>query len=166
MGGAPVMEPMPSAGGPTIGSAGGATGPSCVPNGEVCNGLDDDCNGRVDEVAPVPCPGGSFSYCVGGRQSACPSRCEACVPGSQRICFVSFCTFWGEQTCTADGRSFGACREQPVPAACKGVGSARNLGALERCCLDNGYCCVDSEDLDRDGDRSEMLGACQDVECR
>jgi hypothetical protein len=88
------------------------------------------------------------------------------VPGSQRICFVSFCTFWGEQTCTADGRSFGACREQPVPAACKGVGSARNLGALERCCLDNGYCCVDSEDLDRDGDRSEMLGACQDVECR
>jgi hypothetical protein len=156
--GGSVVKPPPT-------GAGGSANNGCVPAPEQCNGRDDDCNGRVDEVSPVPCPGGGFSYCVGGRQSACPSRCEVCVPGSERICFVSFCTFWGVQTCTADGRSFGACREERVPSECAGVGSARNLGALERCCLDHGYCCVDSEDLDHDGNRAEMLGACGDVQC-
>lgn len=80
-------------------------------------------------------------------------------------CFVSYCTFWGEQTCTADGRSVGAGSEQRVPAECAGIGSAHDIAALERCCIDNGYCCVDREDLDGDGDRSEMLGECGDVRC-
>jgi hypothetical protein len=31
--------------------------------------------------------------------------------------------------------------------------------------VDQGYCCVDVEDLDRDGDRREMLGRCDEVTC-
>lgn len=133
---------------------------------EVCNGRDDDCNGQIDEVPGEPCDGGGFRYCIAGRLSACPKRCEACVPGSERICFVNFCTFWGTETCAADGRAFGSCREERPPAACRGVASnPSGLRALEQCCLDNGYCCVDTQDLDGDGDRTEMLGRCEDVRC-
>ncbi|MFZ5894064.1 MAG: hypothetical protein ACOY0T_23575 [Myxococcota bacterium] len=149
-----------------LGSGGTYTDPACVPSGEACNGIDDDCNGRVDDLTPLPCPNGGFSYCVGGRQSECPSRCEACIPGSERVCFTSYCTFWGTQTCTADGRSFGVCRERRVPSECaNAAGREGNIANLERCCIDNGYCCVDSQDLDEDGDRTEMLGRCDDVTC-
>jgi hypothetical protein len=141
--------------------------PPCAPAAETCNGVDDDCNGQVDEgIAPVPCPSGGYRYCVGGRSSACPTRCEVCVPGSQRVCFISYCLYWGTQTCAADGRSFGPCREQRPPTACDAT--ARTHGAspeLERCCVDQGYCCLDTYDLDADGDRGEPIGSCGGVSC-
>jgi len=143
------------------------TVPGCSPSPEVCNGRDDDCNGKVDEIDPVACPGGGYSYCVAGRMSACPKRCESCVPGSERVCFVSYCELWGVQTCTADGRAFGTCQERTTPSACKDAAGSngRNIAGLERCCIDQGFCCVDSEDLDGDGNRNEMLGKCEDVTC-
>ena len=55
--------------------------PGCEPSEEICNGRDDDCDGRVDEVPPVPCPGGGERYCVAGRMSQCPRRCDVCIPG-------------------------------------------------------------------------------------
>lgn len=142
--------------------------PACVPEPEICNGVDDDCNGSIDENLPaIPCPNGGFQYCVAGRYSDCPQRCEACVPGSARTCFTSFCTYWGTQPCAPDGRSFGPCQEaKSVPPECLTI--AQNMQrspALEQCCLDHGYCCVDTFDLDNDGDRNEMLGNCEAVSC-
>jgi hypothetical protein len=90
----------------------------CIPSEEICNGVDDDCNGQIDEVAPLPCPGGGYQYCVAGTLSQCPKRCETCMPGTQRICFVSYCKYWAVQTCTADGKSFGKCREVDAPPEC------------------------------------------------
>ncbi len=142
--------------------------PSCVPQPEICNGVDDNCNGAVDENLPaIPCPNGGFQYCVAGRYSDCPQRCEVCVPGSARTCFTSFCTYWGTQPCAPDGRSFGACQEaKSVPPECEAIAkSMQRSAALEQCCLDNGYCCVDTFDLDNDGDHNEMLGNCEAVSC-
>jgi hypothetical protein len=149
---------------PTVGSATGV----CHPAPEVCNGVDDDCNGKVDDgLATIPCPGGGSRYCVAGRWSACPERCDVCVPGSQRVCFLSYCLYWGVQTCAADGKDFGPCREQKPPFACNGVAEDhKDSPELERCCIDNGYCCADEHDLDGDGDRSEFLGRCDEVLCR
>lgn len=164
-------EPVPpttTSSPPPSGSADpGRPSPSCTPRDEICNGRDDDCDGDVDEVTPVPCPGGGERYCIAGKMSECPHRCDVCIPGSRRVCFLSYCTFWGEQTCAADGRSFGRCREDPVPRECQDVSDThQNSPQLEQCCLDNGYCCVDEFDLDGDGNHRELLGRCDDVLCQ
>lgn len=141
--------------------------PSCEPSTEVCNGRDDDCNGAVDDLAPAACPGGGFRFCVAGRLSECPRRCDVCVPGSYRVCQNSFCSFWGEQECTGDGQGFGFCREAEPPPECAGIARKfKDSSQLEQCCLDNGYCCLDEHDLDHDGNTREMLGACKDVVCQ
>ncbi len=140
---------------------------NCTPSPETCNGIDDDCNGKVDDGIPaVACPGGGQSYCVAGHMSKCPKRCDVCVPGSQRVCYLSYCRYWGVQTCTADGRSFGLCQEQEPPPECKSIADAEHGSrALEQCCVDNGYCCVDTYDLNHNGNEKELLGACDEVKC-
>lgn len=145
----------------------GALPSVCVPSEEVCNGKDDDCDGKVDEVPPIPCEGGGAQYCVSGAFSLCPDRCEVCMPGSERVCFISYCKFWGSQTCAADGKGWGKCREDDPPSECKAVADEEKYSkALEQCCLDAGYCCVDTFDLDGDGDSKEMIGACDEVQCK
>jgi hypothetical protein len=140
----------------------------CIPTPETCNGVDVDCNEQVDDdVAPIPCPDGGERYCINGRFSACPDRCDACIPGSERVCFLSYCTFWAKQVCAADGRSFGVCREDPVPRECRAIAERhKDSRQLEQCCIDKGYCCRDEFDLDGDGDRNDMVGACDEVACR
>jgi len=158
---APTMPP------PTALPTNPANPPNCVPLEETCNGIDDDCNGQVDDgIAAIPCPGGGERFCVAGRFSACPTRCEACIPGSERVCFLSYCTYWAGQVCASDGRSFGACRERRLPPECKEIALKYKASPeLERCCLDNGYCCRDEFDFDNDGNTGEMLGKCDEVSC-
>jgi hypothetical protein len=141
--------------------------PVCQPQPETCNGADDDCDGATDEDLPaIACPDGGNRYCVGGRYSDCPRRCDVCVPGSKRTCITSYCTFWGSQTCSADGRSFGRCDESRPPPECEETANKMMRSPeLEMCCLTNGYCCVDEFDLDHDGDRTEMMGRCDAVVC-
>jgi hypothetical protein len=139
---------------------------SCVPSEEVCNGKDDDCDGQVDELSPIPCEGGGHRFCVAGSWSACPKRCDTCMPGSERVCFLSYCKYWAVQTCAADGKSFGKCREQDAPPECAKVADKQQYSAaLQQCCLDQGYCCLDEFDLDNDGDTEEMLGNCAELSC-
>jgi hypothetical protein len=143
-------------------------GPTCVPDPEICNGKDDDCDGMVDESQPpIVCPNGGERYCVAGTYSECPRRCDVCNPGSTRTCFTSFCTFWGSQSCATDGRSWSSCAEErTVPDECKQVAQKMMRSPeLEMCCLKAGHCCVDAFDLDNDGDRSEQLGRCDAVTC-
>ena len=166
-GGGAAERPQPTSGSAGAGRSGEPDPSECEPRAEVCNGRDDDCNGQVDEVLPQMCPGGGSSFCVAGRMSDCPKRCEVCVPGSIRICQNPFCTFWGEQQCAADGQGFGHCREADPPPECADIARKHQQSRqLEQCCLDNGYCCLDEHDLDSDGNRHEVLGACGDVACQ
>lgn len=140
---------------------------ACVAVPEECNGRDDDCDGAIDNLPAQPCPGGGFRFCVAGRLSECPRRCDVCVPGSVRVCENAFCSFWGEQECAADGQGFGHCREAVPPPECTATAKKfENSPQLEQCCLDNGYCCLDEHDLNGNGNRREMLGACGDVTCQ
>lgn len=161
---------------PDAGASGGAAGlpgkpdgqaSVCVPSEESCNGADDDCDGKVDELPPIACPGGGEQYCVSGAWSSCPKPCEVCMPGAERVCFNSYCKYWGEQTCTADGKSWGKCKEADPPPECHAIAKDKKYSPeLEQCCLDNGYCCRDTFDLDDDGNSSEMLGDCEDILCK
>lgn len=150
--------------GGTLASGGAAS--NCVPTEEVCNGDDDDCDGLVDEVPSIPCENGGQQYCIAGHMSECPQSCEVCMPGSERICFNSYCKFWAVQTCAADGKAFGKCREDDPPPECASIAKQHKYSPqLEQCCIDNGYCCRDEFDLDDDGNESEMLGECEAVAC-
>ncbi len=154
-----------TAGAPIVGTD-AATSNQCVPSDEVCNGVDDDCDGQVDEVPPVACEGGGYRFCVAGTLSQCPKKCDQCMPGSERICFLSYCKYWAVQTCAADGKSFGKCREEDPPPSCAGIAKDQQYSAaLEQCCLDQGFCCLDEFDLDGDGNSNEMLGNCEDISC-
>jgi len=169
-GGAPPL-PLPTSGAPSVPPAMAGSPavvpPACAPSPEACNGRDDDCNGAIDDMPAEACEGGGYRFCVAARLSECPRRCDVCVPGSVRVCQNSFCSFWGEQECAADGQGFGNCREAHPPAECAGIARKfEDSRQLEQCCLDNGYCCLDQFDLDGDGDRREMLGACGDVLCQ
>ena len=141
--------------------------PACQPQPETCNDKDDDCDGIKDEDLPaMPCPGGGSRFCVSGRYSDCPRRCDVCVPGSKRTCITSYCTFWGSQTCADDGRSFGRCDESRPPRECEEVANRMMRSReLEKCCIDAGYCCVDEFDLNENGNTTEMLGRCDAVVC-
>lgn len=140
---------------------------ACEPTGsESCNGVDDDCNGQVDDLAPVACPEGGFSYCVRGAMSECPRECQTCMPGSETICFVSYCYFWGVQTCAGDGKSLSGCIEESPPSACADIARDHQRSRqLEQCCIDQGHCCKDDFDLDHDGDTRDYVGTCTEVIC-
>ncbi len=117
-------------------------------------------------MPPVPCPGGGYAYCVAGHYSECPKRCAACVPGSSRVCFITYCKSWGVQTCAADGLSFGVCEESEPPSQCAGTAEGDKASpALEQCCIDSGNCCQDLFDLNGDGNTSDQVGSCSGTTC-
>ncbi|MBA4337206.1 hypothetical protein C0416_05570 [bacterium] len=74
-----------------------------VPVGEVCDGLDNDCNGAVDDG--ILCP------CVVGSTRLCGSAIGQCVPGTQSCVLVGSFTQWG------------ACTDMVLPSAetCNGL---------------------------------------------
>lgn len=136
--------------------------PGCAASAEVCNGLDDDCDGQADEgIVPDRCSvGAGLRFCVLGELSTC--SCD-CVPGARRSCFETYCTGWGVEQCTDDG-VWSSCREVQPTADCDDGNSEPDPGD-ERCCIDAGGCCADEFDLDEDGDTLESLGECGGTLC-
>ena len=96
---------------------------------DVCDGVDNNCNGRVDDQV-----GGGNCACVAGTQRACYDA--AAVTAGVGPCRM------GTQTCAADGRSWGVCAGEVVPAAeiCNGTddncdGQVDNVAGLFDGCL-------------------------------
>src|SRR5690606_35067949 len=86
-----------------VGGAGGAGG-GCTPSDELCNGVDDDCDGAVDEDCP----------CIDGETQPCWS-------GPAEVEGVGTCV-GGTQTCDVNG-TWGACAGEVLPAeeSCDGA---------------------------------------------
>jgi Notch-like protein len=71
---------------------------------DICDGIDNNCNGTVDEQ-----PGGQMCACQ-------PGATRACYSGPAGTQGVGLCRA-GTQTCNADGLAWGSCRNEVLPAA-------------------------------------------------
>ncbi|MEZ4434988.1 MAG: MopE-related protein [bacterium] len=78
-----------------------------TPAEEACNAVDDDCDGATDEGIDCACP---------------PGAVEPCYSGPDGTAGVGICRV-GARTCPPDGRAWGACDGEIVPAieACNGI---------------------------------------------
>ena len=102
---------------------------------DLCDGLDNNCNGTVDEQ-----PGGQMCACQ-------PGTTRACYSGPAGTQGVGICRA-GTQACTPDGLGWGACGGETLPAAeicdaadnnCNGtVDDAPNVGLA--CSVGQGDC--------------------------
>jgi hypothetical protein len=100
----------------------------CTPTREVCNGVDDDCDGRVEDgIAAVSCGVGACRRtvaCAGGRMAACvPGRAvaEVCGNGVDEDCDGT-----ADDGCTRD-----AGMTSPDVAVVRDAGVAREVGVAE-----------------------------------
>jgi hypothetical protein len=135
------------------------TDPSVYPGArEICNGVDDDCNGEVDEDLVEACEDYGRRTCRDGRWTEC-ADCTVCIPGSMRYCDTPTYCSWGVQYCRDDGDGWGECLEGSPPPGCSGWGFELD------CCMSVGACCQDYFDYDGDGDYNDNIGACEDAAC-
>ncbi|MDI1479128.1 SBBP repeat-containing protein [Polyangium sp. y55x31] len=79
----------------------GACVDEVLPATETCNGVDDDCNGAVDDNPSCVCQQGEQMDCYDG------------PPGTagMGVCVM------GKATCAPDGQGYGACENQVLPSA-------------------------------------------------
>lgn len=115
------------------GNWGSCTG-SVEPIAEICNGIDDNCDGIIDNVGGGGTPASTACRCFGGAAPATEETCNdiddncnslvdediiCCQPGETRQCgsFTGACT-QGAQSCVSG--SWGACQGgvQPSPEIC------------------------------------------------
>lgn len=172
----------PSLGGAPLG--GGSTSP------EICNGVDDDCDGTTDEGADISCFDGLLCHgrrCISG--SCRTQDYDSCdVTDNSRSCTVAACTnlqlptpaggrktvnFLGcqrilddqscQDTCACDGVDFCSATG-PTPTGCLPGGNPcnqdRDLCTIEACCEADG----DYSDCDL-GDATQAIQAvCERVQ--
>ena len=126
------------------------------PREEVCNGLDDDCDGIADDMAP--CPG--TSLCVEG---ACRRPCDPAMEFPCPVGFLcrmpdavdgSYCLPTACATCEPHER----CVDETCVDPCEGV----SCGAGETCV---GGSCQDCRSLGCEGDQVCVDRACIDDPC-
>ncbi len=88
---------------------------------------------------------------------------ECCIPGAWRYCSTEH-ALWGIHYCEEDGEAWGVCSEVTIPADCVHVDGWFSPD-IEACCIEQGFCCQDTWDLDADEDLWESLGDCTDIVC-
>ncbi len=119
-----------NAGNGGIGGAGGSGGivEVCIP--ETCNGIDDDCNGQIDEGNP-----GGGKTCMTGLPGACSAGQTLCEGGSL-ICKADIAPGTQKEACNDVDDDCDAMIDEDIPE----VGMACDTGLLGPCAAGKQTC--------------------------
>lgn len=139
------------------------SGTNCTPNAEVCDGLDNDCDGTADDLPPITCGVG-----------ACENTVAACVGGVPQTCTPGTPV---AETCNGDDDDCDGAVDEDIADLVCGVGECRVtvpacVSGTPQTCTPNQPSPVeicDGKDNDCDGQVDEGLGGPQECgvgECR
>jgi hypothetical protein len=108
-----------------------------APTDETCNGVDDDCDGMIDDGTCITCT--EDADCGGPKSgTVCDAAADACIPGC-RGTGGNGCLPHG-QTCTSTDTTIGACVDVPTECQadgdCGAFGSGRVCDLQARTCID------------------------------
>ena len=129
------------------------------PKPEVCNGLDDNCNGQTDEsLTDAPQPGTTGCWNIAGNvcshQSQCKGSAVACTLGTQ--CCSGTCT---GGFCTAPSPAIPPLTWSPPPG-----GSCNGVGALTQPCSTGVQVCAGSMGWVCQGGKAPSPEVCDGVD--
>lgn len=119
----------------TEGDSGSSTVPNCVPTGpEVCDGKDNDCNGKVDEGFDVD-GDGWVSCAIPGRKADCDDKDPKVNPGAAEVCnnVDDNCDGITDEGFDKDGDGFYSCVRGTTAADCDDTDAKIKPGATETC---------------------------------
>jgi hypothetical protein len=161
-----------------FGGLGGGSGSACTPTDEICNGLDDDCDGAIDQGACVVgeacfmasmCASGTCAWVYGGDHAVCAETTGGCVilDGEDMIQVAD------EETLCTGATTYRQCLGGALTESqecAEGVeGTFLCDAELQECA---GECAVDGDCVDEDlcdGGKVCQAGVCADagvpVEC-
>jgi len=144
----------------------GNIGSCCKPTGaEVCNGIDDDCNGLVDDGFPAEICNGKDDNCNGQVDEGFdlnndPNNCGMCMRacGLNQICLQGGCVARGETDCNDGIDNDNNGKIDCADSACEG--SECGVGCVCTNMVKVESDCADGKDNDGDGQTD-----CADTDC-
>ena len=153
---------------PTVPTPDPAIPPRCMPGaGERATGATTTATARWTTCRATPVTAVAFATAspVGSAtaRGAAKSACREAFASARTAIAPTGASKSAPPTARASAPVAKGFRRRAAPSIAR---NENNSPELERCCIDDGYCCLDVHDLDGDGDRRDMVGACEGVRCQ
>lgn len=133
--------------------------PDCAPSPEVCDGIDNNCDGKIDEGFDKD--GDGFVSCaVNGRKADCDDNDPKVNPGAPEVCnnIDDNCDGTTDEGFDKDGDGFYACVRGTTPADCDDNDPKVKPGGTEICNKKDDDCNGKTDDIPMNLDSTNAAG--------